>query len=776
MPFPRTILAFSLLCAASSHAADDGGFTERAAEFFANRCTDCHDSETKEGGLDLTKIGPDMAGHTDLWTNIYDRVKSGEMPPKKRKNRPEPEEIQGLLKWIEPRLAQADQQQREVYLRRLNRTEYRNTIRDLLGVDRDFSGTLPEDQKAGGFDNNGKALAISADQMEAYLTAASVALDQALKPGEKPVTHKVVVDPAPELLEHITKYPTNSYAIVDGMAATFRTERGTYSQIATRQNVTKKAGRYRFKFQAKALNTTKDLVFAIRNYGSASGSGNPGYLEVGPELKTFEFEMDMGSYSPIQFFAMGLPYLPDKAKGAANPGIAFGKVEMTGPLAPVWPPASYTRVLGKLDVTKATAPDALPVLEKFMARAFRRPLQPGETDRYLALVSARMEAGASFTESLRAGMLAVLCSPNFLYLREDMRPGEARVTDTELASRLSYFLWSSMPDAELLELAAANKLRDPKVLHAQVERLLADERSEQFVRNFTGQWLHLREINATTPDAKVYPDYDDLLQYSMVEESRTFFREILNRDLPVVNFIDSQFAILNGRLAQHYGIPGVEGMALRPVRLPKDSVRGGVLTQASVLKVTANGSYTSPVVRGAWVLESILGRPSPPPPPNINGIEPDIRGATTMRQLLEKHREDSSCASCHQHIDPPGFALEDFDPTGAFRTHYVNYEAGDGEKEKGRLVNGPPVDATGVLTDGRTFSGIAGFKKLLLATGRDDFRRCLTQKLMTYGLGRELGFSDRPAVARIMNESSVKGDGLRTLVHLIVSSETFSNR
>ncbi|RYD30530.1 MAG: DUF1588 domain-containing protein, partial [Verrucomicrobiaceae bacterium] len=186
--------------------------------------------------------------------------------------------------------------------------------------------------------------------------------------------------------------------------------------------------------------------------------------------------------------------------------------------------------------------------------------------------------------------------------------------------------------------------------------------------------------------------------------------------------------------------------------------------------------YTSPVVRGAWVLESILGRPSPPPPPNISGIEPDIRGATTMRQLLEKHREDASCASCHQHIDPPGFALEDFDPTGALRTHYLNYEAGDGEKEKGKLVNGPPVDASGVLTDGRTFSGIAGFKKLLLATGRDDFRRCLTQKLMTYGLGRELGFSDRPAIARIMNESSAKGDGLRTLVHLIISSETFSNR
>lgn len=776
MNVPRSIFAFSLLIATFSQGADVSAFKESAAEFFENRCTDCHDAETKEGGLDLTKMGPDMTGHTDLWTSIYDRVKSGEMPPKKKKERPAPEEIEGLLKWIEPRLAQADREQREVYLRRLNRMEYRNTIRDLLGVDRDFSGILPEDQKAGGFDNNGKALAISADQMEAYLTAASAVLDQVLKPGEKPVSQKVVVDPAPELQDFIKKYPTNSYAIIDGMAAAFRTERGDYSQIATRQNTTKKAGRYKFKFQAKALNSNKDLIFCIRTYGSASASGNLGYFEVGPELKTFEVETVMAAYAPIQFFVMGLPYLPDKTAGSNLPGIAFSKVEMIGPLAASWPPEPYSRALGKLDVTKATTPDALPLLEKFMASAFRRPLEAGETDRYLSLVSARMESGATFVESLRAGMLAVLCSPNFLYLREDLRPAAPRVTDTELASRLSYFLWSSMPDDALLKLAAENKLRDPAVLHAQVERLLADERSEQFVKNFTGQWLHLREINATTPDAKVYPEYDELLQYSMVEETRTFFSEILKRDLPVVNFLDSPFAILNARLAEHYGVPGVEGMALRPVKLPKDSVRGGVLTQASVLKVTANGTYTSPVVRGAWVLESILGRPSPPPPPNINGIEPDIRGATTMRQLLDKHRADSSCAACHQYIDPPGFALESFDPTGALRTHYISYEPGDGGKDKGALVNGAPVDASGVLTDGRTFSGIAGFKKLLLATGQDDFKRCLTKKLMTYGLGRELGFSDRPAIARIMNESSTQGNGLRTLIHLIVSSETFSTR
>lgn len=771
----REIVVLSCLTAAFAHASETPGFNESAKTFFENRCVDCHDAETKEGGLDLAKVGPEMDGHTDLWTDIYDRVKSGEMPPKKRKDRPEPAEIDSLLKWIAPRLNDADKAKREVHLRRLNRIEYRNTIRDLLGIDMDFSGILPEDQKAGGFDNNGRALAISADQMEAYLAAASTALNKALNPGDKPVAVKVIADPVPELLDFITKYPTKSYGIVDGMAAAFRTERGTYSQVATRPQTTKKPGRYRFKFDAKALNSTEKMVFSIRPYSTAHlEGGNFGYYEVGPGLTSFDLVFEMSGYEPIQFFVMGLPYLPDK--NATNlPGVAFGKVEMTGPLADTWPPEPYTRLLGKLDAKKATAADVRPVIEKFMARAFRRPVEATEIDRYTKLVTDRMESGTAFIPSLRAGLLAVLCSPNFLYLREDTQPHSPKVSDTEFASRLSYFLWSSMPDDELLKLANENKLRESATLKAQIDRLLADPRSEQFVKNFTGQWLHLREINATTPDAKVFPGFDDLLQHSMIAESRSFFRVMLEKNLPVSNFLDSSFAMLNGRLAEHYGIKGVKGIELRPVKLPQGSVRGGVLTQAAVLKVTANGSYTSPVVRGAWVLENILGRPSPPPPPNITGIEPDIRGATTMRQLLEKHRSDSSCASCHQYIDPPGFALESFDPTGAMRDHYVRYEANDTEKEQGKLVDGAPVDASGALPDGRKFTGIAEFKKLLM-TSQPDFERCLSKKLMTYALGRELGFSDRPAIVDVITETRVSGNGLRSMVHAIASSPTFSTR
>jgi Protein of unknown function (DUF1587)./Protein of unknown function (DUF1592)./Protein of unknown function (DUF1588)./Protein of unknown function (DUF1585)./Protein of unknown function (DUF1595). len=674
---------------------------------------------------------------------------------------------------MEPHLTEADRVQREVALRRLNRVEYRNTIRDLLGVDFDFSRILPEDQKSGGFDNNGKALAVSADQMEAYLKAASLAVEKVLKPGEKPVTQKVIADPAPDVLELITKYPTNSYKIVDGMAAVFKSERSNYSQIASRGNVTKADGRYRFKFKAKALNTTDPLVFKIlTNTGINVPNGNLGYFEVGPEEKTFVIEAEMKAYSPLQFFLPGLPLVPEKGE---SPGIAFGKIEMTGPLAETWPPKYHTDLLGKLDLTKATAADAREVLGKFLPRAFRRPLETGEIDRYAAIVAKQMEAGNAFRESLRTSLLAILCSPNFLYLREDVRPGGERINDAEFASRLSYFLWSSMPDDELFRIASENKLRDPATLRAQVERMLDDPKADSLTKNFTGQWLHLREINATTPDAKTFPNFDELLEVSMVREGEEFFRHLLEKDLPVSNFLDSDFAMLNGRLAEHYGIAGVKGMTLQPVKLPPGSVRGGVITQAGVLKVTSNGSYTSPVVRGAWVLEAILGRPSPPPPPNISGLEPDIRGATTLRQQLDKHRNDSSCAACHQYIDPPGFALESFDPTGALRTKYVRYEVTDAEKREGHLVDGADVDATGNLADGRTFSGIAEFKKLLM-TSQDDFQRCLTKKLLTYGLGRELGFSDRPAIGQIMQATAAHGNGLRTLIHHLVASETFSTR
>ena len=306
------------------------------------------------------------------------------------------------------------------------------------------------------------------------------------------------------------------------------------------------------------------------------------------------------------------------------------------------------------------------IVGDFVARAFRRPVGDELVQPFVDLALARLDAGNSFEESVRAGVTAVLCSPHFLLLNK-----EPEVDNFALASRLSYFLWSSMPDEELLSLASEGKLSDPVVRKAQVARMLGDPRIDRFVENFTGQWLDLRDIEFTTPDAKLYPEFDELLLRSMLAETHGFFRHILNENLSVLNFVDSDFACLNQRLADHYYLPRLRGHEeFRIVNLPEDSIRGGVLAQGSVLKVTANGTSTSPVLRGLWVLENILGRPSLPPPPGVPAVEPDIRGATTIREQLAKHREDENCARCHARIDPPGFALEEFNAIGGVRDWY----------------------------------------------------------------------------------------------------------
>jgi hypothetical protein len=417
------------------------------------------------------------------------------------------------------------------------------------------------------------------------------------------------------------------------------------------------------------------------------------------------------------------------------------------------------------------------VIERFAARAFRRPLEAGEADRFVKLAIDELDAGEPFVEAVRVGMRGVLAAPQFLLFQE--APG--KLDEDALASRLSYFLWSSLPDEELLTAAAEKRLSNPEVLRAQVERMLRSEKSRAFVRNFTGQWLDLRSIDATSPDTKLYPEADELLKISMVQESEAFFAELLDHDLSVTNVIHSDFAMLNSRLAVHYGIDGVEGEQFRKVQLPKDSPRGGVLTQAGVLKVTANGTTTSPVMRGAWVLKKLLGQPPSPPPPGIGSIEPDTRGAITVREQLAKHRDSESCASCHRQIDPPGFALESFDVIGGYRDRYRSQDKGDtievknSPRKRHYVKLGQPVDATGETSDGRPFTSIQEFKQLLLSDA-DQVLTSLTGKIVTYGTGAGISFADRPAVHEIVQKVRQKGGGLRTLVHEVVQSPIFQNK
>ncbi|MDB6108746.1 MAG: hypothetical protein JWR69_496 [Pedosphaera sp.] len=486
------------------------------------------------------------------------------------------------------------------------------------------------------------------------------------------------------------------------------------------------------------------------------------------------------------------------------PGVAFSWMDVQGPLVEQWPTAGHQLLFGDLpleDRAEGAQPkrgkgrfqalagvevlstnlerDTERLLRQFMRRAYRGPVREPDVQRFLGVIHNALNAGHGFTDAMIAGYTGVLSSPTCLYLNE--RPG--RLDDRALAERLAYFLWNSCPDEELRGLADRGALHRPAVLRQQTERLLNDPRSQRFVAAFLDYWLDLRLIAGVDPDAELYPEYqlDDLLVESKIGETQLFFSDLMKRNLGITNLVSSDFAVLNERLANHYGIPGVAGVNLSPVPLPAGSMRGGLLTQASVLKVTANGTTTSPVKRGAWIMARLLGKPPPPPPASVPAVEPDIRGATTIRDQLAKHRNEATCAACHKNIDPAGFALESFDVMGAWRDRYRS--VGGGETLKGSGHNGIKfhyglglnVDASGELPDGRAFRDVRELKQLLLADP-ELLARNLVRQLTIYGTGAPIRFSDRPAIAKMLAHSRAEGYGVRSLIHEIVESDLFLNK
>jgi hypothetical protein len=782
------------LAAGTAGAADAP--SKRIVDFFAQHCYSCHDDDTQKGDVRLDILpAPTLGGpHGQLWKTVYGMIESGDMPPKKKKQ-PAPTLRKEMLSLISRDMAKTPGR---VALRRMNRTEYEHTVQDLLGIRTPLAEYLPEDASVQGFDNVAGGLSISSELMGAYLTAANTAFDGVIR--------RIPPLPAAERRQVILDHK-NAKASIKKKAGGVIEAEGSFVdftpgwppiEVGAAHPI--EDGYYRVRISAWPYQPSNRTIAVAVYVGVQHGTGKRRFVDIfdvtgaSQDPRIIEFNTWMNQGDAVHIKVQVYPeHVTWRHKDEPRPGVAVTWCETYGPLDQSFPSDSATALFGKnismapnkpiymrhrkgvkLHDVESESPKAHAenVIRDFAPRAFRRPVEKPLVDQFVNLTLARLEAGRTFEQAVRAGVTAILCSPHFLLIND-----EPKVDNYSIASRMSYFLWSSLPDDELMKLAGQGKLTDRKVRYAQVERMLKDPKSERFVKHFTGQWLDLRDIEFTTPSKKLFPEFDPMLQESMLRETHGFFRHVLDNDMSVMQFVDSDFAVLNERLARHYGISGIKGHEkMRIVKLPKDSVRGGVLAHASVLKVTANGTNSSPILRGVWVLDAILGLPSLPPPPGVPAVEPDIRGATTIRQQLDKHKEDASCARCHARIDAPGFALECFDPIGGYRERYRGLAGGKDfervSKKKGDYYFCLPVESSGEFKDGRTFSDFNTFRDLLM---KEDERiaRAVATKLLIYGTGRPVTPADRAAIDAVVAQARQKNLGLRSMVHAVVDSEMF---
>lgn len=796
-------------------------------------CVDCHGADTAKAGLRLDELRWDLSDPaiSARWVKVHDKLSRGQMPPAKSEQ-PSSAERAALLKALAEPLHQASRARQEslgrVVLRRLNATEYENTIRELVGTQVRVKEMLPEEPSVEGFDNVAQALDLSSTHLLLYQEAAEKAILSAV-PWHPPYpfrdrrTGREISERGPNFRQTL-----GATCRLDGDSLIVYGKLPRYGLMVT--GSVPGAGVYRVRMSVAAVGGEKKPFPVGFHILESNGPEDPVLFDCrdiphGPS-RVIELEVPL---ERRQAFVLNLLTRFDRrgAKGRleeySGPGLKLDWLEIEGPIGP-FPPRSYELVFSGVPlkprsvavaeqkgqkastntasrrspdnwqfdplvpVSANPKADAERLIRAFLPRAFRGPVSEAEIQHHVARVHKKLDENYLFFDAMLFGYKSILSSPRFLLFQEPRRAEQPAggkpsmaLDDYALANRLSYFLWSGPPDDELLALAARKELARPEVLRQQVERLLNHPKAHRFTENFTGQWLDLRNIDATIPDPRLYGDFDGVLLWSMLKESHLFFEEILRHDRSLLEFVDSDWSILNERLARHYGIPGVEGNDFRKVPLPPGCHRGGVLTQASVLKVTADGTRTSPVLRGKWVLEKILGTPPDPPPPDVPAIEPDIRGATTIRQQLDKHRQIAVCASCHIHIDPPGFALETFDPIGGYRTFYRS-TAGtrqtvlDVPTFGGRpIYRGPDVEMGGQTPDGKTFHSIDDYKKLLLQD-KDQIARNLIEKLLIYATGAEIQFADREVVEQILERIKARNYGFRTVIHEIVQSRIFLHK
>jgi hypothetical protein len=796
-------------------------------------CGDCHNGNKPKGQFRLSELTIDFndVKNSRKWERLITRLEAQEMPPPDEE-RPPAADLDFILHGAKTGLADAMKAARvkdggHARVRRLNRLEYENTLHDLLGISTPLQDLLPLDDMANGFDTASSALSISPVHIQRYMEAAEKALKTAVVRGPQPEMAVRRFHYEPDVEKYFMGHGNNSPVIRphDGDMYFFGAPHiEVPAQLTQLSELTKKLpGHYKFRISTFTKDAKgKPLAFAVKTTQSRKLLG---YFDAPcEEPGVVELEHDFGPGDTIII----APYKINQGRGERGyseyppkpwrepDGLALCVqwVEVEGPIFEAWPPLGQrqmfgdvplkkfkdlpkeTRALGELEnlrqsdkltpVSADPQADAKKLLASFLARAFRRPVTDSDIEPYLGIVSKRLEAKECFEGYMLAAYQAALCSPDFLFLVEEPGP----LSDHALASRLAYFLWRSAPDDTLRAVADKGELKRPDVLRRETERLLTSPRANAFVTDFLDHWLRLRDIDATTPDKQLFPECfesvsdgtpDGLLRESILAETRLYFADLLQTDGSLLQLIDSDFTYLNNRMSEFYGLPPVSGVAMRRMTLPENCVRGGVLTQASVMKVTANGALTSPVLRGAWLLDNIMGRTPIPPPPNVGAIEPDTRGATTIREQLSKHQNNATCAGCHRQIDPPGFAMECFDPVGQIRTFYRTTEQGKpvkarfaqgGSKQDVKYKQGTDVDPTGKTATGKPFGGPKEYKKIILEQP-DYIARNLAAKMLTYSTGQKTEPGDILALDALVQKVKPKNYGLRALVHEVVQSELF---
>ena len=811
------IALIGLFCASALQA-------ELPKTFLKQYCYKCHgpDKQKAKRRFDTLPATIKDFRQQEQWQEMVDQLNLGEMPPEDAKQPSQAERLAAVETMTED-IAGAREKfagtSRHTTLRRLNKVEYQKTISDLLSLNIDAwnpAEDFPAEVTAEGFDNDGAQLVTSGLLLEKYLPAAEAAVKRATHFEKKPETKRYAqkspfyfdgkeAGELPKLfqVDRFRFVPETPYTDLYG-----RHYRGGHVGFLplVRQGGVSHSGKYTIRVRAAAVDRTHDYgqavddlrnggplvleIASVDRRGSVKSTGNvsrerslalvelineepqwfewTGYLEKGyePEVrfrngpsKTKRMVRLLvnnadkhAEFKPFAQLKPGNERSYGVLKAYRGPKLRIWEIQVEGPHQQSWPPPGHRALYGDLKPGDLNPETINERLRAFARSAFRRPLTEGELKPIRALVAAKLDAGLKPLEALQLGFQAILCAPGFLYLHE----GEGQLNDYALASRLSYFLWSSMPDDELLKLAAAGTLGEPATRRKQVARILADPKGQRFVSNFTRIWLELDNIGKMPPSKDFVSYYRDNLDSAIRKETELFFGHILDKNLPPREFLAANYSFLNRELAEHYGMPGLKGNHFRKVSLSNAS-RGGILGHASFLTASANGVDTSPVVRGIYVLEKLLGYTPPPPPDDVPEIEPDIRGALTIRDQLAKHRETATCAECHRKIDPLGFALENFDAIGGWRDEY------------GKEL---PIDATGKLPNGDTFSTVPEFRKHIIKR-EGQFTRSLTEKLLTYAIGRELVLTDRPAIDAVLREMKQDNKGLRDLIEAVVLSEVF---